>query len=184
MHSKSEDVNGYSQVHGPAFSHNPWDTARLHKNVDAIYDDLIAGVPKGAGKKLSFPAIATQYGNLLPSGMSSRSLDKWMLTAQVQPSIKIKRARYVQLCAERRTEVAAAVKEEAARKRAAKQLAGKGKKRRKAGNGAGKVAKQQPGPSSDMPENALEVEDLFTDGAGAGGDVFDVLGLADWLGLD
>jgi hypothetical protein len=69
-----------------------------------------------------------------------------------------------------------AVKEAAvARKRAAKQNAGAGKKRRK-------VAKQQPGPSPDMPENTLEVEDLFTDGAGAGG-VFDTPGLTEWLGL-
>jgi hypothetical protein len=31
------------------------------------------------------------------------------------------------------------------------------------------VAKPQPGQSSGGTENALEVEDLFTDGAGAGG---------------
>jgi hypothetical protein len=64
----------------------------------------------------------------------------------------------------------------AARKRAAKQNAGAGKKRRK-------VAKPQPGPSSDVAQNALEVEDLFTDGAGAGA-ACDALDLADWLGQE
>jgi hypothetical protein len=34
-----------------------------------------------------------------------------------------------------------------------------------------------------MPKNALEVEDLFTDGAGAGGGAGDDIDPADWFGF-
>jgi hypothetical protein len=169
-------VNGYSQVYGRVFSHNPWDADRLLENVNAIYDDLISGVPEGDGKKLTDQKVVEKYGNLLPSGMKAGST--FTTYFKHQASASIKRGRYVQLCKERKTEVKEAKQEAAARKRAAKQNAGAGKKKRK-------VAKPQPGPSLCAAENALEVEDLFTDmtdGAGAGG--ADVLGLADWLGRE
>jgi hypothetical protein len=177
MYSNSEDVNGYSQVYGIVFSHNPWDADRLLENVNAIYDDLISGVPKGDGKKLTDQKVVEKYGNLLPSGMNKRTFATYF---RHQASASIKRARYAQLCKERRTEVKEAKQEAAARKRAAKENAGAGKKKRK-------VAKPQPGPSSGVAENALEVEDLFTDGAGmvaGAGGACDFLGLADWLGQE
>jgi hypothetical protein len=155
MYSKSEDVNGYSQVYGPAFRHNPWDRARMVKNVVAIYDELIAGVSEGAGKKLTDKVILAQYAHLLPSGLKHGSFSR-LETQENQPSIK--RARYIQLCKERNTEVKEAVKEAAAaRKRAAQQNTGAGKKRRK-------VAKPQPEPSSGVTENTLEAERKCTEG--------------------
>jgi hypothetical protein len=103
------------------------------------YDELIAGVSEGAGKQLTDKVILAQYAHLLPSGLKHRAFSR-LETQENQPSIK--RARYIQLCKERKTEVKEAVKEAAAaRKRAAQQNTGAGKKRRK-------VAKPQPEPSS------------------------------------
>jgi hypothetical protein len=138
MYSKSEAVSGYSQVYGREFGKNPWDADRMLENVNTIYDELISGVSEGVGKRLGDQKIVNQYANLLPSGFNEGSFKRWF-RRQVQPSAK--RDRYVELCKERKTEVAAVKKEAAARKRAAKEHAGAGKKKRK-------VAKPQPGPSS------------------------------------
>jgi hypothetical protein len=51
MYSKSEAVNGYSQVYGREFGKNPWDADRMLKNVNTIYDDLISGYARNGRPK-------------------------------------------------------------------------------------------------------------------------------------